>query len=59
MNRERFEKAKKIGIAKRFLNPNPSKFNILAETHIANDDIKFGLITGDISDKEFCNYIVK
>lgn len=28
-----------------------SKFNILAETHIQNDDIKFGLITGDISDK--------
>lgn len=28
-----------------------SKFNILAETHIQNDDIKFGFITGDISDK--------
>lgn len=28
-----------------------SKFNILAETHIQNDDIKFGLISGDISDK--------
>ena len=28
-----------------------SKFNILAETHIQNDDIKFALITGDISDK--------
>ena len=28
-----------------------SKFNVLAETHIQNDDIKFALITGDISDK--------
>ena len=28
-----------------------SKFNILAETHIQNDNVKFALITGDISDK--------
>lgn len=28
-----------------------SKFNIMAETHIQNDDIKFAFITGDISDK--------
>ena len=28
-----------------------SKFNVLTETHIQNDDIKFALITGDISDK--------
>ena len=28
-----------------------NKFNVLAESHIANDDIKFTLISGDISDK--------